>query len=96
MLDYSDDLKFWAIDQIWLEQCCEGKYSIRKFHIRETVSKERAYQEAVADPGDDPALVFAQTSLVVRITESWRVNQSNSNNSSSLQYPDLTCKVSRA
>ena len=65
MLDYSDDLKYWAIDQIWLEQCCEGKYSIRKFHIRETVSKERAYQQAVADPGDNPALVFAQTSVPV-------------------------------
>ena len=46
VLDYSQDLEYWGVDTIWLETCCESKYSARKQFIKDTSRKEKAYQDA--------------------------------------------------
>ena len=53
MLDYSQDLEYWGIDAIWLELCCENKFTARKKFISETIEKEKAYQEACKDEVED-------------------------------------------
>ena len=45
-MDYSQDLEYWGVDTIWLETCCETKYSARKQFIKDTTRKEKAYQDA--------------------------------------------------
>ena len=46
VLDYSQDLEYWGVDSIWLETCCETKFSARKQFIKDTSRKEKAYQDA--------------------------------------------------
>ena len=46
VLDYSQDLEYWGVDTIWLETCCETKFSARKQFIKDTSRKEKAYQDA--------------------------------------------------
>ena len=51
--DFTEDLQYWGIDPIWLELCCESKYTTRKKFIKETMEKEKAYQEACKDEVED-------------------------------------------
>ena len=51
--DFTEDLQYWGVDPIWLELCCESKYTTRKKFIKETMEKEKAYQEACKDEVED-------------------------------------------
>ena len=42
VIAFSDDLRYWAIDDIWIENCCQHKYNTRKEHIEEEMKKETA------------------------------------------------------
>ena len=41
VIDFSEDLAYWMIDDIYLEACCEGKYTGRKEHVIEEVKKNK-------------------------------------------------------
>ena len=54
VMDFSQDLEFWMIEDIYLEACCESKYSIRKEHVSNEVkknSKDRKIQSYYEDFG---------------------------------------------
>ena len=40
VLAFSDDLEYWAIDELYLEACCQHKYHQRKEHVQEEMRKE--------------------------------------------------------
>ena len=53
VVDYSEDLQYWNIDEIWLEQCCENKFNTRKDFITDEMKKEKAYEEAGKEVYED-------------------------------------------
>ena len=53
VVDYSEDLQYWKIDEIWLEQCCENKFNTKKDFITDEMRKEKAYEEAGKDVYED-------------------------------------------
>ena len=40
VLAFSDDLEYWQIDELYLENCCQHKYHQRKEHVQEEMRKE--------------------------------------------------------
>ena len=42
VIAFSDDLRYWNIDEIWLENCCQHKYNTRKETVEEEMKKEAA------------------------------------------------------
>ena len=53
VVDYSEDLQYWNIDEIWLEQCCENKFTTRKDFINDEMRKEKAYENAIEEVYED-------------------------------------------
>ena len=53
VVDYSEDLQYWNIDEIWLEQCCENKFNTRKDFITDEMKKEKAYEDAGKEVYED-------------------------------------------
>ena len=53
VVDYSEDLQYWNIDEIWLEQCCENKFNTRKDFITDEMRKEKAYEDACKEVFED-------------------------------------------
>jgi len=61
VMDFSQDLDYWMIDDIYLEACCEGKYSIKKEHVVTEVkknSKVNKVEEVHEDFGDGCCAVY--------------------------------------
>jgi hypothetical protein len=54
VMAFSNDLEYWDVDEIYLEDCCQNKYNTRKEHILEEMKKELAknVQEEEDDWGD--------------------------------------------
>ena len=40
VLAFSDDLEYWQIDELYLENCRQHKYHQRKEHVQEEMRKE--------------------------------------------------------
>ena len=53
VMDYSEDLQYWKIDDIWLEQCYENKFNTRKDYIFDEIRKEKVYEEACMEIEED-------------------------------------------
>ncbi|XP_023328907.1 potassium voltage-gated channel protein Shab [Eurytemora carolleeae] len=49
VMDFSQDLDYWMIDDIYLEPCCEGKYTGTKEHVVEEVKKNSKVNTTVVD-----------------------------------------------
>ena len=52
-MDYSEDLQYRKIDDIWLEQCYENKFNTRKDYIFGEIRKEKVYEEDCMEIEED-------------------------------------------
>ncbi len=40
VMAFSMDLEYWDIDEVYIENCCQNKYNVRKEHVLEEMKKE--------------------------------------------------------
>jgi hypothetical protein len=60
VLAFSDDLDYWQVDDLYLENCCQHKYQQRKEHVKEEMRKEAEslMTGEVEDFGDTPCAEY--------------------------------------
>ena len=88
VLAFSDDLDYWAIDELYLEACCQHKYHQRKEHVQEEMRKEAdsLKTQEVEDFGDGKCVPYQKflwdllekptTSIAARVSSQTIYNMS--------------------